>query len=300
MQNALDVKPLPGAIQTKMEQYRKALLSFGMREPSRWESSAWHWRFWKPATEWTAFVVNLSGREDSVEVVFGYASTAFTRFAGDENALAEWGVSNENITLRQTSLIRDEKDEKTAGIRIAEEYRKHLHTQKEDLLDCAKEKRKAFIQQITLALKQLGFRKKANTWTKPLEGDFYVSFNAQKSAFSDEYYFNVYIGKNGTSAYGDCYSARVAPMGQGALDWQTISEEKFASFLNQTVVPVLEEIIRTPLKALGKKTSYWFGCRCEHRRCDSCWMEKNAWEAKETHSGVTGLHNAAQKMEEND
>ena len=282
MQNALDVKPLPDDIQAKMKQYRNALLLFGMKEPSRWESSAWHWRFWKPATEWTAFVVNLRGKADGVEVVYGHASTAFTRFAGDENALAEWGVSDEMITLRQKRLIRDETDEKTASRKIAEWYRKYQQTQKDELLNCVKEKRKAFVRQISLPLKRLGFRKKANTWTKPLESDFYVSFNVQKSSFSDEYYFNVFIGKNGTSAYGDCYGARVAPLGKSPLDWQTVPEEEFAFFLNGTIVPALEETVRTPLEELGKKPSYWLGCHCDRRKCDVCWMEKNAWEAKET------------------
>ena len=144
----------------------------------------------------------------------------------------------------------------------------------------AKEKRKAFIQQIQAKLKPFGFRKKANTWTRSLTETYYLMFNAQKSAFSDEYYFNLYIGKNGTNDYGDCYFTRLAPNGMCPMDWQALNKEEFDFFLEKSVVPELEKIIGTPLEALGQMPRYWSGCHCNHEKCGSCWMQKNLWEAK--------------------
>ena len=51
-------------------------------------------------------------------------------------------------------------------------------------------------------------------------------------------------------------------------------------FLDETVVPELEKIIKTPLIELGQISSYWKGCHCTRQKCESCWMEKNLWEMK--------------------
>lgn len=277
---ATESKPLPSDIQAKMEQYRKELLAFDMNEPSKRQSSSWHWYFYKPMTDLTAFIVNLQGNEFYVEVTYGYASTAFTRMAGDENALVEWGVSDEDITIREKVIICDEADETIARSKMVEMYTVYRHTQKDALLLFAKEKRKTFIQQIHEKLKPLGFRKKANTWTRALTDTYYLIFNAQKSAFSDEYYFNVYIAKNGTNEYGDCYHSRIAPVGMSPMDWQALGKKEFDFFLDKSVVPELEKIIGTPLAELGQLSSYWKGCHCNRQQCESCWMQKNLWEAK--------------------
>lgn len=273
-------KPVSNDIQVKMKQYRDKLLAFNMREPTKWQSPSWHWYFYKPMTELTAFIVNLRGNEFCVEITYGYASTAFTRMAGDENALVEWGVSDECITIREKVIVRNEADEIVAKSKIAEMYTAYQHTQKNDLLIFAKEKRKAFIQQIHARLKPLGFRKKANTWTHTLGDAYYLMFNAQKSSFSDKYYFNIYIGKNGTDQCGDCYDTRTAPEGMYPMDWQSLTKEDFDFFLEKTVVPELNKILRTPLTELGKIPSYWTGCYCDRQKCETCWMQKNVWEAK--------------------
>jgi hypothetical protein len=277
---ATEPKPLPNDIQAKMEQYRAELLAFDMCEPIKRESSSNHWYFYKPMTELTAFIINIIGNEFYVQITYGYASTAFTRMAGDENALVEWGVSDEDITIREKVIICDETDEATARLIIAEMYATYRSTQKDDLLLLAKEKRKAFIQQIQMKLKPLGFKKKANNWTRSLSDTYYLSFNAQKSAFSDEYYFNLYIGKNGTNEYGDCYYTRIAPSGMSPMDWQALNKKEFDFFLEKSVVPELEKIIGTPLAELGKIPSYWTGCHCNHQKCESCWQQKNLWESK--------------------
>lgn len=273
-------KPIPGEIQVKMEQYRQQLLDAGMAQPAKRSSSSRHWFFFKPTTELTAFIVNLIGTDHYVEVVYGYASTAFTRMAGCENCLIESGVCDEDITIREKIIICDEADEGTARNQITGMYERYLQTPKDALLIEATAKRKAFLQQIAAKLKPMGFRKKANTWTRVLEGDYYVMFNAQKSAFSDEYYFNVYIGKNGSNLYGDCYYTRVFPGDMCPMDWQALSNDEFEFFLNRTVVPALEQIINTPLWELGKLPSVWSRCSCDRKKCEQCWVQKNLWEAR--------------------
>ena len=280
MQIADNLKPISSEIQAKMEQYRVQLLDTGMIEPTKRLSSNWHWFFYKPVTELTAFIVNLTGTDYYIEVSYGYASTAFTRMAGDENALIEWGVSDEDITVREKIIICDETDEKTAQYQIAQMYDRFRQTEKDDLLTEVKAKRKAFVQQIAVKLKPMGFRKKSNTWTRTLEGEYNLIFNAQKSSFSDAYYFNIYIGKNGTGNYGDCYYTRVFPGQMCPMDWQALSKVEFEFFLDRTVVPALENIINTPLCDLGKLPDIWSCCSCNRRKCDRCWVEKNLWEAK--------------------
>lgn len=262
----------------KMDAYRRKLLTAGMREPTKWENSGESMRFYRPATALTAFVINLRETEFYTELTYGYTSTAFTRMAGNEEALVYWGVSDEDITLREKLLICDEAEEEAAALQIQQFHDRYLQTEKEELLGLAKEKRKAFLQQIADKLKPLGFRKKANTWTRPLTEDFYVMFNAQKSGFSDEYYFNLYIGRNGTNVYGDCYYTRLAPEGMCPMDWQALSREEFDFFLNRTVVPAVKNILDTPLEELGKQPILWSGCTCNRIKCKNCWVQKNLWE----------------------
>lgn len=280
MQTAADPKPLPEEMRIKMEAYRRQLLDAGMLEPTKRESSVWHWLFYKPATDLTAFIVNLQGNDHYIEVTYGYASTAFTRMAGDANALVERGVDDGDITIREKFLICDEADEETAGTLIRQMHSRYRNVAKDDLLRFAKEKRKAFLQQIAVKLKPLGFKKKATTWTKNLDAPYYLMFNAQKSAFSDEYYFNLYVGKNGTLFYGDCYYTRVFPQGMCPMDWQALSAEEFDFFLEKTLLPALTSIIETPLRELGKRPDVWSNCACDRKKCESCWVEKNLWEAK--------------------
>ena len=72
-----ELKQLPKEIQSKMERYRTELLAFDMREPTMGQFPAWHWLFYKPMTELTAFVVNLKCNEFCVEVIYGYTSTTY-------------------------------------------------------------------------------------------------------------------------------------------------------------------------------------------------------------------------------
>lgn len=288
MQIADNARPLtPEAVDTLLR-YREQLLAAGFREPIKWQSSSWHWLFFKPLTELTAFVVNLQGHDDRTEVVFGCASTAFTRMAGDADALVSLGVGDDEITLRSGLSIAAPQEEAAAARRIRQMYDDFAVVEKDALLAQAKEKRQAFIRQIVVLLKPLGFRKKANTWTKPLPDGFVLTFSLQKSSYSDLYYFNVFLRAGSMTGYGCCYDARIAPAGEGSgswrMDWQLISPEELTAFLQGRLLPVLTWLIDTPLRELGADPSLWQHCDCQRTHCEHCWVQRNLWEARQTDS----------------
>ena len=186
MQISENPKPIPADVREKLESFRTRLLAAGFLEPTRHHSSDWHWYFYRPDTDLTAFAVNLRGKDGWLEVTYGLASTAFTRMAGDENALGWYGLSDPDITLRENFLVCDDSDAETLAAQIAAFFSRYRGTEKDALLDLAREKRKAYIAQFAAALKPLGFKKKATTWTRPLDS-FELVFNLQKSAYADEY-----------------------------------------------------------------------------------------------------------------
>lgn len=255
-------------IQEKMSQYREIFLKNGFLEPTKAEPGF----FYKPNKELTAFVINLSCSDNYIEVFYGYASTAFTLFKGDENALIEKGVYNENINLRNKKILSIETPKTEIDTIIKELYEKYSDTDKEKLLDLVKEKRKSFINKITEKLKPLGFKKKATNWKYTLGNNYYLMFNAQKSSFSDEYYFNVYIGKENADKYGDCFYTRIAPQNMFPADWQIISDEQFEEFLDNDLEKLMKHIISTPLNELGKEEFIKEACDCDGKQCDLCWV----------------------------
>lgn len=276
MQISENPKPIPDDIREKLENYRTQLLSAGFLEPTRHHSADWHWYFHRPDTELTAFAVNLWGKDGYIEVTYGLASTAFTRMAGDENALNWYGLSDTDITLRENFLVCDDSDAETLSAQIAGLFSRYRGTEKDALLDLAREKRKAYIAQFAAALKPLGFKKKATTWTRPLDS-FELIFNLQKSAYADEYYYNIRFQPAGSRDYRRCHESRISP---GTLDWQALTAQELDFFLKRTLLPTLQKFLETPLPELGRDPKIWKCCHCDHRLCPRCWVEKNVWEAK--------------------
>ena len=276
MQISENPKPIPDDIREKLENYRTQLLSAGFLEPTRHHSAEWHWYFHRPDTDLTAFAVNLRGKDGWLEVTYGLASTAFTRMAGDENALALYGLSDTDITLRENFLVCDDADAETLSAQIAAFFSRYRGTEKDALLDLAREKRKAYIAQFAAALKPLGFKKKATTWTRPLDS-FELIFNLQKSAYADEYYYNIRFQPVGSKDYRRCHESRISP---GTMDWQALTAQELDFFLTRTLLPTLQKFLETPLPELGRDPKIWKCCHCDHFLCPRCWVEKNVWEAK--------------------
>lgn len=242
--------------------YRSQLLGAGFQEAALWHSSPKLGLFYRPCTEQTAFVVDLLGTAHWVEVAYGFASTAFTHIKGNEDSLAKAGVSAAAIHLREKLLLASWEDEPSAREAVAALYRAYPSLEKEELFALVQEKRKAFLRQISQALRSLGFRKQGNAWTADLAPGTVLQWHAQKSGFSDEYYFNLFLRKQGAVYQGSCFYDRLHPAGLCPLDWQAMPPEVFQHFLDSTVVPVLEKILHTPLEELGKDPSLWRGCGC--------------------------------------
>lgn len=287
MQIADNPHPIAQAGLDRLMHYREQLLAAGFHEPTKMYSRSWHWLFFKPLTSLTAFVVNLKGHDDHVDVIYGYASTAFTLMVNDGDALTSLGVSDSEITLRAHCTIRDAADEEQAADTIRQMHDKFRSVEKDELLALAKEKRKAFIHQIALRLKPLGFKKKGNTWRREIPRGLTLAFNLQKSSYSDVYYFNVDLHREDIPGFG-CYSCRISPAGcagkKWTMDWQLISPEALSAFLDDRLVPHLRWLIGTPYDTLGADSTVWERCFCQRGHCQSCWVQKNLWEANQANS----------------
>ena len=285
MQIADHPYPIAQAGLDRLMQYREQLLAAGFREPTKTHSSSWSWLFYKPLTNLTAFIVNLHGADDHADVTYGCASTAFTLMANDGDALTSLGVSDAEITIRAQCTIHNGADEAQAARMIRQMHDEFCSVEKDELLSLAKEKRKAFIHEIALRLKPMGFKKKGNTWRREMPQGLSLAFHLQKSSYSDVYYFNVDLHREGITGFG-CYACRISVAGcadeNWTMDWQLISQEALAAFLDERLVPHLRWLIDTPYDILGADPNVWEKCFCQRNRCQHCWVQKNLWETRQT------------------
>lgn len=279
-------KPLAASAVESLMRYREMLLAAGFQEPVKRQSSTWHWLFFRPLTELTAFIVNLHGYDDHVDVVYGCASTAFTRMANDGDALISLGVSDDEITIREGLTIHDAAEEAAAAQAIRQMYGQFAAVEKDALLALAKEKRKAFIQRFVVPLKPLGFKKKGNYWIKPMPEGYELTFYLQKSSYSDKYYFNVWLRRPEMPVYGCCYDERLSLPDECdenyGMDWQLTAPDVIEAFLEGSLLPRLTWLMNTPYATLGADPALWQHCNCQRTHCDGCWVQKNLWEARET------------------
>lgn len=87
------------------------------------------------------------------------------------------------------------------------------------------------MQKISDKLKPAGFKKKGTRWIKALEDDFCLEFNAQKSQWSDEYYFNISIYRL-KMIDSQCYASRVSIDKKALYDWQLITDKELNRLLD--------------------------------------------------------------------
>lgn len=217
----------------KMEIYREQLLQFGMLEPKNCNKKLMHWLFYKPIKQYTAFVVNLTSTKEGVSVVYGYSSTAFTKFVNCENSLIDSGVSDGEISLREKVIIANDDDEQFAAKQIGDMYAKYLNLEKDELLAVVKSKRNEFIKKFSVALKPLGFKKNGNIWKKSVSDNRSIEFHLQKSLYSDSYYFNINVLIDGK--YDLDSQSRITVDKKYQLDWQCATEDEIESLVNTLV-----------------------------------------------------------------
>lgn len=238
--------------------------------------------FYKLTTEKTAFILNIYNKENHIRIVYGFTSTAFFAFGeGDRKFFEQFGTGDDDCTLRYAVEIRHDDDAEAAGQQIEAFYREYHSMEKDDLLAIAKERRKAFIQEIAALLKPLKFKKKGNKWTRLLSEEYYVEFDAQKSGFSDQYYFNISIAPVVRKGTLGCFYTRIVSNGTDIFDWQLIPAEQMRMLLTNSIETYIVPILNTPLAELGQMPWIWRRCACKLDACERCWVTHNLWEAKE-------------------
>ena len=237
-----------------------------------------HFSFYRYTLEKVAFIVNLVDRGDRIDVTYGFTTVT------DRNFLIQYCESNSNIKLRFRSVIKTEQDIVTVAKEVQSVYDTYSGKTKDEILSLKRDRQRQFLQKISDQLKPLGFKKKGARWIKSSDGDFCFEFYAQKSRFSDEYYFNVNVYHRDIE-FPRCYSTRIVTNREDLYDWQLMTDEELYCLLNGAIQNILTPIISTPLAELGKQKYIWRGCTCPRTKCDTCWVQKNLWEAKETKWG---------------
>lgn len=263
------------SIKVKAREFKRKLLNEGFDEAKFYkENKVCKYRFYKKTIIDVAFIVNLEVFNNKIEIHYGYASTAFTKMTGCEDTLKKYGVDSSDINLRNMLIYSYGDNENLLYTDITKFYDQYFNLSKDEILATAKEKKKTFLNKINEYLKQFNFKKKNTTWTRSLEENYYLEFYAQKSQWSDEYYFNIFISKDNGYPLG-CYQTRVNTNNKGIYNWQVITEDNFTELMNSIINNYLLPIINTPISELGKKTEIYIGCACDRKKCSGCWVEKN-------------------------
>ena len=189
-------------------------------------------RFFLRSANQTAFVVNLYDDEFAVTVLYGFASVA--QMAGDEDWFSNFGWDDTECHLRNVLLIHDENSEHLADEKIRGFYAQYKGCSKDEILRLKKERQKLFLEHFKQALKPLGFKKKNTRWTKELGNGRALSFEAQKSAWSDQYYFNVIVHKS-SDLYARESFQRVVMGGSDLYNWQLMTERQIEDLIQFTL-----------------------------------------------------------------
>lgn len=272
----------------QMESCRRQLIAAGFREATQAPNS-----FYREDTALTAFFVNLKEQPGHICVYYGFASTAFTRMNCCENSLIEGGIREWDNCLRGYGEIHCESDAPALAEAAGACWRQYAGTEKDALLKRIKDRRKAFLDQITAVLKPLGFRKKGNQWRMALADGVFLQFWADKNPYADLYFFEVDIYSTKSSRGLWCYTHRLRQISQGKFrvkgkvlpsdefDWQVQSGAELRRILDRAVTQYLLPIRNTPLLELGGRSWVWEGCMCPRDCCEACWVQKNLWEARQ-------------------
>lgn len=262
---------------TRYNDYINRLKEFGATQATNKPA-----HFYKLATEKTAFILNIYCHDSAIRIVYGFTSTAFFAMGeGERESFEQFGLDDNDCTFRHSVVIANDDDACTARRQIEDFYKQYVTTEKDELLALAKERRKAFLKRIDASLKPLGFKKKGNQWTRALTDGYCLEFYAQKSAFSDQYYFNISMMPIASQGITACYHTRVATTETGLIDWQLMPAEEIQALLDDAVQQEISPLLSTPLSELGQSPKVWTKCTCKRDFCESCWVAHNLWEAKE-------------------
>ena len=220
-----------------MEKYASMLLARGFCRAA--ENP---YRFYKFTGDHIAFVVNLKEGEFYPSVFYGYA--LIWRADDVMESFLREGDDGLFCKLRGEADLSCEAEEAEAREAISALYEKYKNSAREEIIAAAKEKNKEFIGIIAKILKPLGFKKTGTKWRCELDSGLTLCFEAQKSQFADEYYFNIIISPK-SAPYKYLHYERAAWKGGSPLDWQLINREKaemyFLDIAENKLKPIIEK-----------------------------------------------------------
>lgn len=228
-------------------------------------------RFWDRTPNGFAYVLNLLPREDELLIEAGFL------FPTDWDFIASVGERDTSIRLRVIRRVRTEEELHAAMAEVETLRSTWFSATREELKAHIAALQKAFLQRITAQLKPLGFRKKAANWTFQRGDGCEVVWNAQKSLYSDGYYFNLYLHRVEIRELYGCIVTR--PMGE-LLDWQTVPEADFNERLRTVIEQYIRPLMTLPLSKIAQNhTLFGNPVLCTPRRCADCWYpEENRSE----------------------
>ncbi len=220
-------------------------------------------RFWDRTPDGFAYVLNLLPQEDELLIEAGFL------FPTNWDYVASIGERDTSIRLRVIRRVHTEEALHASLAEVNALRNTWFNATREELKAHIAEKQKAFLQRITAQLKPLGFRKKAANWTFQRGDGYEVIWNAQKSLYSDGYYFNLYLHRVGMRELYGCIDTR--PMG-ALLDWQTIPVEEFDDLLRAVIEKNIRPLMTLPLSEIAQNpTLFSKPFLCTPRRCADCW-----------------------------
>ena len=228
----------PQTYPPKSERYmrcREALLSHGFSEATQCYGN-----FLIPTTEKAAFIVNLDDEGHGINIVYGLASIA--EMSGCEGWFAAHGVDNDTCQVRNITFVSSDGDEEKATREISDFYHQYKYLSKDEILALKKERQKIFLSHFARALKPLGFKKKGTKWTKSLGNGRAFTFEAQKSAYSDQYYFNSII-HSANDFYKTESVGRVVINNTDIYNWQLMSEEQIENLIQYILKNHIDPVI---------------------------------------------------------
>ena len=213
--------------------YREILFLNGFSEAKQKDG-----HFFRQATEQTALVVNFEDDEESyITILYGFASTAY--MAGDEEWFVNHGADIDDCQVRNILCVWDEESEANARTSISDFYEQYKNHTKEEILAVKKERQKEFLAHFARALKPLGFKKKGTKWTRALDNRRALTFDAQKSAFSDQYYFNVIVHEI-SNLYATHSYERVVMYDSDIYNWQLMTSEQIEKLIQNALKNYIE------------------------------------------------------------
>ncbi len=259
----------------KFFEYRERLLAYGMVNPKNKLGTEFQ-KFYKYTSDQSALVLNITDCGDQLFLCYG--ATTVSLSADYRSFFEENGDDNEDMNIRRCFKIKSEADEAEAAVRIKAFFAEYGTLTKEEILTRAKEMRKEFMKLITDKLKPLGFKKKSNSWKKPLENGFYIEFHADKSTYSDIYAFDIYLFRENIvpRCYRNVpeYNEDCVTYGS-KLNWQLTSREAFARMLDESALPIIEHILATPQEEWAVDKSIASLVRlCDRTKCEDCPLKK--------------------------